>query len=101
MAKRVRKIVKPKFDWDGFKLLGGIGLFFSAFGPFLFWVVYTAPSESSESYALSTTQRLARMIPNEISAKVVSVFAILSFLFGAFMVFTALYRAIRFLIYKK
>lgn len=101
MAKRVKKVVKPKFDWGGFKLLGGVGLFFCAFGIFLFWVVRTAPQGYSESYALTTTQRLARMIPAETSSKIVVVFSVLAFLFGLFMVLVVIYRAIRFIIYKK
>lgn len=102
MVKAGKKVIKPKFDWSGFKLLGGMGLFFTAFGPFLFWVVYTAPSGAgTESYALSTTQRLARMIPTDISSKIVMVFATVCFLFGFFMLLTALVRAFRFLLFRK
>lgn len=101
MAKRVRKVVKPKFDWGGFKLLGGVGLFFCAFGTFLLWVVRTAPDSHSESYALTTTQRLTRMIPIETSSKIVAVFSVLAIAFGLFMVLVVIYRTIRFIIYKR
>jgi hypothetical protein len=102
MAKKQNKAYKPKFDWNGFKLFTIVGLIMSAFGTFLFWATYTAPAgKAAESFALSTTQRLTRMIPAETASKIAFFVAVLFILFGIFLLLTALYRFLRFLIFKR
>lgn len=85
----------------GLKILGGVGLLLSVFGVIQFWASYTAPVGHSEPFALSTTQRLARMIPHEISTRIALVLATLFIVFGLFLLFTAIYRALKFLLFGK
>lgn len=102
MTAKVRKVVKPKFDWDGFKLLGGGGLFFTFFGLFLFWVSYTAPDTAgSAQNSLSTTQRIIGLIPIETTSKIAMFVSALFVLFGLFLILTVFYRSIRFVLFKK
>jgi protein-S-isoprenylcysteine O-methyltransferase Ste14 len=101
MGKKQKMVIKPKFDWGGFKLLGGFGVLLSALGVLLFWATYTAPASVSESYALSTGQRLVRMLPTEAKSKIAMVISVLFVLFGLFLILTATYRAIRFILFKR
>jgi di/tricarboxylate transporter len=102
MVKKQPKTHTPKFDWSGFKLFVVVGLIMSAFGTFLFWATYTAPTgHVSQMEALTTTQRLTRMIPTETATKIAFVVSVLFVLFGLFLMLTAFYRSLKFLFFKR
>jgi hypothetical protein len=103
MAKRVRKEVKPKFDWSGFKLLGGVGVVMTAMGAFIFWAAYTIPegAKATDSPNLRATQRIVRLIPDDVQSKIAMGIAVLFFLFGTFLLLSAIYRSIKFIITRR
>ncbi|MHC1705511.1 MAG: hypothetical protein AB9846_16545 [Tenuifilaceae bacterium] len=102
MSKKVKKHTSPKFDWEMLKLFSGIGIVSAGLGVLLFWATYTAPEGGgTESFALSTSQRVARMLPDDIKSKIAMVIAILFLLFGVFLIIAAIYRTFRFILFKK
>ncbi|MDX9848032.1 MAG: hypothetical protein RBT74_13700 [Tenuifilaceae bacterium] len=101
MAKRVRKPIKPKFDWGGFKLIGGMGISMAAFGSFLFWVSYTVPEGVKGSDKISLSHRIVGLIPQETQAKIAMGISALFILFGTFLILTTIYRTLKFIITKR
>lgn len=98
MSKKTQKKFVPKFDWSGFRLLSITGVLMSGVGALIFWATYTAPSgPATERYALSTTQRLAQMIPSDTQSKIAFVLAVMFMLFGLFMILASIYRALRYI----
>lgn len=101
VTKQIKKR-KTKFDFKGFWLLNGLGIGISGIGVLILWATYTAPEGGgSESYALSTTQRLARMLPDETQSKIAAVLSILFILFGCFLLIMSFVQIIKFLILKR
>jgi len=100
MAARNKKKYIPRFDWNGFFLLGGVGIVLTGFGYFLFWAISTAPDNSkpSEILGFRPLLRFVREIPVEISEKIAYVLAVLFMLFGGFLVVNAFYRGILFVV---
>lgn len=98
MAKKGKQIYIPRFDWNGFFLLGGIGIALFAFGYFLFWGISTVPDNAKPSDVLGFRPmlRFVREIPTEISEKIAYGLAGLFCLFGLFLVVNAFYRALVF-----
>lgn len=101
MSAKSKKIVKPKFDWEAFYMLGGIGIVSTAIGALIFWASYTAPANNPELLSANTMQRLVRMLPNDTTNKIASIIAILFMLFGLFLICAMVYRTIRFLLFKR
>lgn len=102
MAKKPPKENKPKFDWEMLKLFTGVGVVSAGMGVLLFWASYTAPEGiETELYALSTIQRLVRMLPHDLKTKIAMVIAALFILFGVFLLLTAIFRTFRFIFFKK
>jgi hypothetical protein len=98
MAKRARKIVKPKYDWEALKLFLGMGSVMTALGIFFIWVSYTAPEGVVGSSTQSFTKQLIRMIPSEILNKIGIGIGVLFVLFGVFLILNIFYRTIKFII---
>ncbi|WP_395715651.1 hypothetical protein [Prosthecobacter sp.] len=64
-------------------LLFWLGLGFVAFGAFLAWALLTAPEgPPRELLSATPTQRLARMVPQDIASRITLAFAGLSGVFG-------------------
>lgn len=102
MNKKTKNTYKIKFDWEMLKLSAGMGIVFAGLGVLLFWATYTAPvGAGTESFALSTSQRLARILPDDIKSKIAMVIAVLFMLFGVFLLLAGIYRTIRFIIFKR
>lgn len=95
-----KKTVQPKYDWEMFKLFGGLGSFFVALGIFLFYVAYTAPEPKQSSNDMSLGRELMRMIPSETTEAIVMGFAVLMFLFGVFLLLNCLYRSVKYWLLK-
>jgi hypothetical protein len=101
MAKKVAKSYKSKFDWSGLFILLGLGVVFSGIGSLIFWATYTAPSGGpSEVNALSTTQRLVRIMPVETQSKLAFIMAVLFIIFGIFLFLFAIFRVVKSLFVK-
>ncbi len=102
MAKKPKKELKPRFDWEMLKLFTGIGILSGGIGLLLFWATYTAPEGAvTDAYALSVTQRLARLLPHDVKTKIAMVIAVLFMLFGLLLLLAAIYRTIRFILFKR
>lgn len=101
MSAKSKKIVKSKFDWEAFYMLGGIGIASTAIGALIFWASYTAPVSNPELLSANTMQRLVRMLPNDTSNKIAMIIAILFMLFGVFMICAMIYRTIRYILVKR
>jgi len=102
MARRQAKVYNSKFDWGGFKLLGGMGILMAGVGMLLFWATYTAPVVApTELYALTASQRVVRMIPPEINSRIAIGISALFIFFGVFLFINALYRGLRFMFFKR
>ena len=72
-----------KFDWEGFFLAGGIGLGSLLMSALFFWLSLSGvPKGPSRTMALSTTQRLARLLPADVQGTILIVMASLFGLFG-------------------
>jgi hypothetical protein len=100
-AKKANKAT-PKFDWSGFRLLSITGTLMAGVGALIFWATYTAPAGGApERYALSTTQRLVQMIPNDTQSKIAFVLAVMFMIFGLFLIIASLYKTIRFIFFIK
>jgi len=102
MAKKPKKEFKPRFDWEMLKLFTGIGILSGGMGLLLCWASYTAPEDAvTDAYSISVAQRLARMLPHDVKTKIAMVIAVLFMLFGLLLLLTAIYRTIRFIIFKR
>ena len=102
MGKSLKNSTKSRFDWEMLKLFTGIGVVSGGLGALLFWATYTAPANGgTESFALTTTQRLARMLPDDIKSKLAMIIAGLFILFGAFLLLTAVYRTLRYIFFRR
>ena len=99
MVQRAKRAVKSEFDWGGFKLLGGMGVAMTAFGVFLFWACYTVPEGAKAS--VSQSHIIMRMIPQETHQKIALGASVLFILFGLFLLFTTVYRTIKFAVTKR
>ncbi|HNQ67468.1 MAG TPA: hypothetical protein PKN32_03750 [Bacteroidales bacterium] len=102
MSSKKKKKYAPQFKSKDFWLFNGVGLGVGGLGVLLFWATYTVPEGGgSESYALSTTQRLARMLPEEAQMRIAAIIAILFVLFGLFLVLISFYKFFKYLIFKR
>lgn len=101
MAAKKKKKYVPNFDIKAFWLFNGVGLGVGGLGVLLFWATATAPEGGgSESHALSTTQRLARMLPDEAQTRIAAIISILFVLFGLFLILVSFFKFIKYLIFK-
>ncbi|MBF0295522.1 MAG: hypothetical protein HQL96_10065 [Magnetococcales bacterium] len=87
MTRRaIRSGRPPPPDWEKFRLGVGIGGLCIAVGTLIGWGVLTAPEGGgSHPGALTTSQRLARMLPYGLQEKIALVMAGLMVLFGLFV----------------
>lgn len=80
----------------GTALLFWLGLGFVAFGVFLNWAIRTAPEgRPSELYSATPSQRLARMVPQDIATQITLAFAWLCGIFGLLLLCGAFWDVIR------
>ncbi len=102
MAPKTKKKYIPRFDWNGFFLFSGVGIVLIGFGYFLFWGISTAPDNSkpSEILGFRPLLRFVREIPIEISEKIAYVLAVLTMIFGSFLLINAFYRGFFFVLKK-
>lgn len=77
-------------------LIFWLGLGFIAFGIFISWAVLTAPDGPPRALLSATpTQRLARMVPQDIASRITLAFGGLSGLFGLLLLATAMMDVFR------
>ncbi|MBF0584306.1 MAG: hypothetical protein HQL80_08740 [Magnetococcales bacterium] len=81
MAERKMRRRAPP-DWEKFRLGVGVGGLCIAVGGLIGWGVLTAPEGGTHSTGYTTTQRLARMMPDAVQEKIALVLAGLMLLFG-------------------
>ncbi|MBF0181848.1 MAG: hypothetical protein HQM03_17665 [Magnetococcales bacterium] len=84
MTRRANRDSRPlPPDWEKFRLGVGIGGMCIAVGTLIGWAVLTSPpGVGSHPGALTTSQRLARMLPDALQEKIALVMAGLFVLFG-------------------
>jgi ABC-type antimicrobial peptide transport system permease subunit len=95
-----KKVIPTKFDREGFLLFFGMGVGFVLLGSFLGWATYTAPEGFTESMALTTSQRLTRMLPDSTKSWIALIMSGLFVLFGVFCLLMSLKIFIKFMLIK-
>lgn len=76
-----------KFDKEGFFIAWGLAIVFIGIGILIIWATKTAPDGNSQTMALSTTQRVVRLLPQSTKETLAFVVGALFVLFGFFCVF--------------
>jgi hypothetical protein len=71
---RQKKIIPVKFDKEGFYMAWGLTIVCVGLGILLIWATKTAPDGNSETMALSTSQRIVRLLPQSTNHLVVKYF---------------------------
>jgi hypothetical protein len=102
VRKRVSKSRKYvlKFDKEGFSLSMGIGIICSGIGLLIIWATKTAPAGVSQSSGFTTTQRLARVLPESTQETLGIIIGILFLIFGVVCIFLGLKLWVKFLVNK-
>lgn len=79
---RPKKPIPVKFDKEGFYLTWGLAIVCIGLGILLIWATKTAPDGNSETMALSTSQRIARLLPQSTKETLAFIIGGLFTLFG-------------------
>ncbi|MFN3076864.1 MAG: hypothetical protein ABT940_08310 [Alphaproteobacteria bacterium] len=100
--KRQRAEGPPVFDREGFFLGVGVGGGCAAVGALIGWAVLTAPSGGpSARYALSTSQRIARLLPQSIQNWIALILAGLFVLFGTAVFMMGIWTVIQYMVARR
>lgn len=87
----------PRFDWETLWLGLGVGLGCIAIGALIAWATFTAPAgPSAASASLNASQRLARLLPHALQARIALGLGVLMALFGLTVFAMGLWTAVRF-----
>ncbi len=101
-AKRQKQKVPVKFDSDGFKLMGGVGISVAAIGALVVWAAQTSPEGVSPSSSLtySVSKQIIRSMPQSTLEWIATVLGGLFILFGVFCIAMAIKIVIQYFVEK-
>jgi hypothetical protein len=93
---RKKRETPRRFDSEAFWMGVGVGVVCIGIGVLIVWATLTAPEGSStQPGALSTTQRLVRMLPHTVQARLAVGFGGLMALFGVFTLVMGLWGSVK------
>jgi len=98
--EKQKKIIPVKFDKEGFFMAWGIGIVCAGIGVLVIWATKTAPEGGSTSTGFTTTQRLARVLPESLKETIAFIMGGLFFLFGVFLFVMGLKLIVEYLVRK-
>jgi len=97
---KVKKPIPLKFDKEGFFLSGGIGVVCTGIGFLIIWATKTAPEIASKSTGFTTSQRLARLLPESTKETLAFIIGSMFVLFGIFCIFLCLKLIFKYIIVR-
>lgn len=97
---RPKKIIPVKFDKEGFYMAWGMAIVFIGLGILLIWATKTAPDVNSETMALSTSQRIVRLLPQSFKETLAFIMGGLFTLFGIVCAFLGTKLVVKYYIAK-
>jgi hypothetical protein len=97
---RPKKIIPVKFDKEGFYLTWGLAIVCIGLGILLIWATKTAPDGNTETMALSTSQRIARLLPQSTKETLAFIMGGLFTLFGIVCAFLGTQLVVKYFIAK-
>jgi len=97
---KAKKYIPEKFDKEGFSLAWGIGIVCSGIGILIIWATKTATEGVSQSTGFTTSQRLARLLPQSTTETLAFIMGMLFLLFGVVCIFFGLKIVVKYLANK-
>jgi hypothetical protein len=99
--RRKKTTIPRRFDLEALLLGAGMGVISMGIGALIIWAKLTAPPGTSQSTAVTTAQKLTRVLPESIQGRIAIGLGVLFVLFGVFAVLLGIWKSMVNLFPKK